>query len=305
MIKRKFSYARDILLLFLLCAALVSLVSLTGEKKSGITFDSTFRSSAGFPGDQQHPSSKPVKSKKEENVFLRKFAWVDPAKKERETVFEIPASALNHEIKKFGRPRSMTHPLLIQRRGFKIIGRRDYIRNRQILERSFAVVDYQQIFQRNIKYFPGLTGTLMTSAELSADDNPLLSFLYFVQHITYRRPPDYYKGKFINSFFVPLVCLYEQYGDCDSKSLLLAEFLAAFPDSSTKTAMVLVRGRGLSHSVLGVKGRPYPGMTALYFPRKGYYIVHETTTPGWSPGFVDRRIMDALKAGYFHFVELN
>ncbi len=305
MIKRKFSYTRDILLVFLLCAALVSLVSLTGKERSNLTFDSAFRSSASFLGDQPHPSSRPVKSKKKENVFLRKFAWVDPAKKERETVFEISAPALNDEIKKFGRPRSMTHPLLIQRRGFKIIGRRDYIRNKQVLEKIFTVVDYQQIFQRNIKYFHGLTHTLMTSAALSSGDNPLRTFLYFVQHIPYRRPPDYYRGKFINSFFVPLVCLYEQYGDCDSKSLLLSEFLAAFPDSTTKAAMVLVRGRGLSHAVLGVKGRPLPGMTALYFPRKGYYIVHETTTPGWSPGFVDRRVVDALKAGYFHFVELN
>jgi hypothetical protein len=305
MMKRKFSYTGDILLVFLLCAALVSLVSLTGKERSNLTFDSAFRSSASLLRDQQHPSSKPVKRKKKETSFLRKFSWVDPAKKERETVFEISASALNDEIKKFGRPRSMTHPLLIQRRGFKIIGRRDYIRNKQVHEKFFTVVDYQQIFQRNIKYFLGLTRTLMTSAELSVDDNPLLSFLYFVQHIPYRRPPDYYRGKFINSFFVPLVCLYEQYGDCDSKSLLLSEFLAAFPGSTTKAAMVLVRGRGLSHVVLGVKGRPYPGMTALYFPRKGYYIVHETTTTGWSPGFVDRRVLDALKAGYFHFVELN
>lgn len=305
MIKRKFSYTRDILPVFLLCAAIVSLVGLTGKERSDITFDSAFRFSTSLLAEQQHPSNEPEKSKKKASAFLRKFAWVDPAKKERETVFEISASALNDEIKKFGRPPSMTHPLLIQRRGFKIIGRRSYIRNKQVLEKFFTTVDYRQIFQRNIKYFPGLTRTLMTSAELSADDNPLRPFLYFVQHIPYRRPPDYYRGKFIGSFFVPLVCLYEQYGDCDSKSLLLSEFLAAFPGSTAKAAMVLVRGRGLSHAVLGVKGRPLPGMTALYFPRKGYYIVYETTSPGFSPGFVHHRVLDALRAGYFHFVELN
>ena len=66
MIKRKFSYTRDILPVFLLCAALVSLVSLIGKEKSDITFDSAFRSSASLLGDQQRPSSKPVKSEKNE-----------------------------------------------------------------------------------------------------------------------------------------------------------------------------------------------------------------------------------------------
>jgi hypothetical protein len=46
-------------------------------------------------------------------------------------------------------------------------------------------------------------------------------------------------------------------------------------------------------------------MTSLFDMKRGYYIVLEASGPGWSPGFLSRRVMDALKAGLFIFVELN
>jgi hypothetical protein len=254
---------------------------------------------------EKHRSSASSKSKKKEIFIIREFKWKDPAQKQRETVFQIPESALKDEIKKFGRPRSMTHPLMMERKGFKIIGRRDTIVNRKILERVFTIVDYKKIFLRNLNYFSRLTHILMESADAVVGEDPLYVFLSFVQYIRYQRPPKFYKGKFIGSFFVPLVCLNEQYGDCDSKSILLAEFLATAPDSREKMAMVLVRGGGLAHALLGVKRTPLPGMTALYFQEKGYFIVLETTRPGWAPGFIDRRVTDALKAGYFMSIDLN
>lgn len=69
--------------------------------------------------------------------------------------------------------------------------------------------------------------------------------------------------------------------------------------------MVLIQGNGLSHALLGVKQKPFPGMTSLYFQEKGYYIVLKTTVQGWAPGFIDRRVFEALKSGYFQFLELN
>jgi len=280
---------RGMALVFLLCAALIQLVT-QGRKENGIL---TFNGSFQVGGDR------------EENNYLRKYTWEDAAGKTRETVFQIPEAALNDEIKKFGRPRAITHPLFAERQGFKIIDRRNYLRGHDILESITTIVDYRKIFQRNLNYFHGLTGALMTSAALSEGDDLVHHFLHFVQHISYRRPPDYYKGKFISSFFVPLVCLYEQYGDCDSKSLLLAEFLATSPNTALKTVMILIRGSGLAHALLGVKGTPLPGMTALYFQGKGYFIVLETTRTGWAPGFIDPRVWDALKSGYFQFIELD
>ena len=278
---------------------------------------------SSWNGEDSPEKLKPIEKK---SFIARKFNWVDPPRENRETVFHIPTAALKSEITKFGTTRAMGVSMFIQKRGFKVVGRRSYIRGGNIKEMIFTIVDYKQIFEQNLKHFPPLTTELRESAQLPPTADPLHTFLCFAQHITYRNPPRHYKGKFIANFFVPLVCLYEQYGDCDSKSLLLAVFLATAKSSGTgrsespgdseadsktplppgeKLAMVLIRGGGLAHGLLAIKRPPLPGMTSLYFPRKGYYVVLETTKPGWAPGFIDRRVNDALKSGYFRFVELN
>ncbi|MCP5102007.1 MAG: hypothetical protein GY950_01445 [bacterium] len=287
---------RGVLAAFLLSAGLVSLVYLSspGKKENRfLSFNESFQ-----------PMFSAMPSKKD-GIRLKSFKWLDHTRKKREATFHIPESALQDEVRRFGAPRSLRNSPLVEKRGFKIIGRRNYIKNREILERIFTRVDYKQIYQRNIKYFKELTGNLATSTRLSRGDDPLPPFLAFIQSIPYKLPPHYYKGKFIGSFFVPLLCLSEQYGDCDSKSLLLANFLTTFPGSREKTAMVLIKGNGIAHALLAVKRRPYPGMTSLFFRRKGYFVVLETTKPGWAPGFIDRRLADALKAGHFQFEELN
>ena len=294
---------RDILAAFLFCTGMLCLVSNGRNQNRFLSFhDAPLVTGTGT-------SNAPVQPNKEV-IFHRTFDWVDPTKTSRHTIFDIPEKALNDEIKRFGRPRTMMmNPLYLKKRGFRVIGRRDYIRNRQILERIFTMVDYKQIFGRNLKYFPPLTSVLMKSAELPEITDPLHTLLSFVQYIDFREPPQVYKGKFIGSFFVPLVCLYEKYGDCDSKSLLLAEFLVTVPDSTEKVGIILVRGKGLSHALLGVRmgrSRKYmPGMTALFLAKKGYYIVLETTRPKWAPGFIEQRVTDALKSGMFQFVEFN
>jgi hypothetical protein len=309
---RSAAAARDIFLIYILCLLLAFPLSLS-KKKAGdkidneeadfLGFDETFNPVSGLLSAQV---SKPSAKKAKTVAFIDKeFDWKDNKKTPRKTVFRIPEAALNSEIKKFGRPRSMTDSLFLKRRGFKIIGRRSFLHGREVRERVITIVDYKQIYERNLQYFQPLTGTLTKSAEISGGTDPMPVFLSFVQSIPYKRPPAYYNGKFIGSFFVPLVVLYEQYADCDSKAMLLAEFLGTGPDSKEKTAMVLIRGKGMSHAVLGVKRRPLPGMTYLYFPEKGYFIVMETTRYGWAPGFLDRRVLDVIKAGFFQFVELN
>jgi len=213
---------------------------------------------------------------------------------------------LKKEIRKFGTSHAVSHPLALKAKGFLVVGRKDYFENEQLRENMISMIDYRQIFQRNLSYFKKkLTAELMKSEGISQVGEVLYPFLCFIQHIRYEIPPRLYKGKFINAFFVPLVLLYEQYGDCDSKAILLADFLCSIPGFKEKTALVLIRGRSLSHAILAVKGIPRPGMTALHDMKKGYYLVMETTSPGWGPGFVSRRVTDALKDGFFHFVELN
>jgi hypothetical protein len=300
------SSIKDIFLLFILCIIIVQFPNVFGikEKKTFLTFDSALPIyiPASFSSDTSTSSSAKSKQQK---IIAREFNWVDPQKKARKSVFHIPEAALKMEIRKFGSSHPISNPLFLKKRGFRVIGKKTHLVNRQIREKLVTIIDYKQIFQRNLVYFKTLTGELIASTDLAAGTDPLYTFLSFVQHIRYKLPPKRYKGKFINSFFVPLVCLYEQYGDCDSKSLLLAEFLCSAPGSKEKTAMVLIRGKGLAHAVLAVKRRPLPGMTSLHDLKKGYYIVLETTSPGWSPGFLSRRVIDTLKAGFFFFVELN
>jgi len=291
-----FTAAKDIILTFLLCLFILCLVNINGSKKNQcqLFWD--------FNGDNIKTTSP--KPKKEKQI-VRKFKWEYPKETKRETAFHIPEADLKDEIKKFGVPHSQSHPFFMAKRGFKLVGKSTFMKENIFKEQYIGIVDYQEIFQRNLENFKDLTQTLIASADLSREKDSLHAFLSFVQHIRYKLPPRYYKGKFINSFFVPLVCLYEKYGDCDSKSLLLAEFLCTVPESEEKAVMVLVRGRGLAHALLAVKRNLLPGMTALLDIKKGYYIVLETTNPGWAPGFISSRVTDAIKAGFFYLVALN
>lgn len=287
---------KQIVFIFLLCVLFLFLVRVKGNKENQPLLFWEFNGV-----DVSTASSQP----KQEIQFLKKYLWRYPEETRRETTFRIPAAALKYEIKKFGVPHGRTHPFFLKRRGFKLLGKKAFTGDPSIQGKYAGIVDYQQIFQRNLENFKELTKNLMASIDLSPGKDPLHAFLIFIQYIRYKLPPRYYKGKFINSFFVPLVCLYEQYGDCDSKALLLAEFLCSVPGAKEKAVMVLVRGRSLAHALLAVKRNPLPGMTSLYDIKKGYYIVLETTKPGWAPGFVSRRITEALKAGFFFLIALN
>jgi hypothetical protein len=300
------SWIRDISILFVLCTVIVQLPDIFDrkERKAFLTYDSGFPVYMSALSSSGSSTGGRIKSK-QKRIIAREFEWVDPQKKERKTVFHIPEEALKKEIRKFGTLFPDTNPLLLKRRGFRVVGKKTYLVDRQIREKLITIIDYRQIFERNLVYFQKLTGELIVSVGLAAETDPLFTFLSFVQYIRYQLPPQRYKRKYLNSFFVPLVCLYEQYGDCDSKSLLLAEFLCSAPGSKERTAMVLIKGKGLAHALLAVKRKPLPGMTSLYDIKRGYYIVLETSSPGWSPGFVSRRVIDTLKAGFFIFVELN
>jgi hypothetical protein len=230
---------------------------------------------------------------------------VDPRRIKRETFFFILEKTIKEEIKSFGINPMISHPLYRKNKGFKVIGRRDFFINKKIVEKTYFIIDYKQIYERNLKYFFDLTEALCISADILKGTDPMPKFLAFVQNIRFKKPPDYYKGKFINNFFTPILCLYEQYGDCDSKSILLAEFLGSVQNSKEKIAIVLVRGKGLSHALLAVNRKPLPGMTSLFDYKKGYFIIIETSSPGWAPGFISKRVTDTIKSGFFRMIELN
>lgn len=307
--------ARDIFLLFLFCVLLITAVRFPGNAgrtnyDNWYTFDTSF-----FTGHSLLSAAlPPQRGKKEEQVYERRFRWQDHNKVERETLFRLRKSFVKKETRRFGTSRAMTNPFFMEKKGFKVVGRRNVYYNNKFHEQLARIIDYKKIFDRNLEYVEPLTLELIKSAELAPRKDPIFAFLKFAQYIPYKLPPKWYKGRFINSFFVPLVMLYEGYGDCDSKSILLADLLCTTPVAlaharagkpGEKTAMVLVRGKGLAHAVLAVKRSALPGMTSINYMKKGNYILLETTDTRLAPGFIHPRVTDVLKAGMFEFIELN
>ena len=238
-------------------------------------------------------SAGPTPAKKD--FYTRAFSWTGADKKPKQAAFLLAKSQVKSELSQFGVARGMEHALLLEKKGFTKIG----------MQRGLEVfmVNYQEIFLRSLGLFNDLTETLHGAVEQPPPNNILLEFLVFVQAIKYQLPPFYYNNKFINSFFPPLICLYEQYGDCDSKSVLLAVFLTC-QDKNEKTALLLINHLGLKHSILLVKGVPGPGMSSVFITGKGYYVPLEASSPGWAPGFVSQRVWSAISTGNFRFLEL-
>lgn len=231
-----------------------------------------------------------------ENVYQRNFDWTPADKRPRQVAFALPKSDVKVELSQYGVPRGMENTLMFEKRGFQRVA--------VYQGREIYMVDYPEIYRRNLAYFPALSRTLRAALEPLPPESLLAEFLNFVQAVRYKKPPYYYGNKFINSFFPPLICLYEQYGDCDCKSLLLAVFLSV-QNQKEKTALALISSQGLKHSVLLVRRTPQPGMSALFITGKGYYVPLESSSPGWAPGFVDPRIWNALSSGDFRFQELQ
>ncbi len=101
--------------------------------------------------------------------------------------------------------------------------------------------------------------------------------LAFVQTaLAYRRPPAQEGGRVIAEFYPPPRALDVGYGDCDTKSALLASVLRNFP--GTRVVGVHVPG----HYILGVAGVPRSGDAYVEY-RGTPYVLVETSGPGMLP----------------------
>lgn len=207
------------------------------------------------------------------------------------TRLKIPSGSMQKDIRTFGISLKMDNPSYLAKRGF--------IRTREGLR-----INYKQIFLRSSESFPPLSKDLLDSAHIKKNIDPILHFLKFVQHLKYKIPPKYYRGKYIREFFTPLICLYKKYGDCDTKSILLASFLKGSFYKKEEMGLVVLRGFGIFHAILAVKRKPLPGMLSFFIDNNGPFIPLETTRTGWMPGFSDKRVIFCLEKGKFRFDKL-
>ena len=261
------------ILFFLLC-----LISLLKKKPAG---DFSFLSGPAVNASQI-----------DKKYIVRTFSWKNLKKEALKTTLKIPVKELKKEIKKFGIVKGMLNPRYLKKQGFKRLGE-EY------------VVDYREVYRRNKAHFMGITNDLAAAAKIGKNRNPLVDFLCFTQQIEYQIPPKILNGRYIREFYTPLQCLEKKKGDCDTKSVLLAEFLGAIDESPESLAVLILKGHGIFHAILAIKRKPLPGTLKLFFQGKGYFMPLETSGPGWMPGFVGRNTFNCLKAGRFRFEPLN
>jgi len=126
-------------------------------------------------------------------------------------------------------------------------------------------------------------------------------FSSFVQNLEFRVPETYRKNAkgervFTGGVTMPLETLYNGWGDCDTKSVLLASLLANFP----KTSMVFLVGK--KHMFVGIRGTPR--MNDRFIEIRGIpYILTEMTTP-WPLGRIPDHNWNALDQSLYRIVEI-
>lgn len=96
--------------------------------------------------------------------------------------------------------------------------------------------------------------------------------LRFFQDFPYGVPPDVIGNQFVGGLFVPPLSLQNGWGDCDSKSLLMATVLAHDSSFRNKMAMILVPG----HALLGIEFQPQV-YDEKYKYRNRTFVVAEPT----------------------------
>lgn len=239
-------------------------------------------------GQENRPESEKAGEKRS---YIRKFRWDITENKTIITHLSLPEDEIRTEMDNFGVNLKIKHPAYIKKRGF--------MKTREGLN-----INYKTVFHNSIPFFKKLPAVVKYSADIKKNEDPATCFLKFVQNIRYKIPPKFFRGKYIMEFLPPLNCLYNNYGDCDTKSVLLANLLQGASPKGEKMVVIVLKGFGIFHAILAIKRIPLPGMLSFYIDRSGPFIPMETTGTGWMPGFSNNRVLLCLQNGKFRFVKL-
>jgi len=249
-------------------------------------------SDQGFSGPGGGPGRSALPGKETAGKYYTKqFRWDISEDKTIITRLNLPVKDVKKEMDDFGVNLKYRNPSYLSKRGF-------------ILSREGLLIDYRSVFRKSAGFFRKLSQDVIFSADLNKNEDPVICFLKFVQTLIYRIPPKFYNGKFIMEFLPPLNCLYMNYGDCDTKSVLLADFLEGASFKKEKMVVIVLKGYGILHAILAIERIPLPGMLSFYIDRMGPFIPLETTNRGWMPGFSNKQVIQCLRNGQFSFVKL-
>lgn len=109
--------------------------------------------------------------------------------------------------------------------------------------------------------------------------------------LPYRQPGEWEDGRKIVGFYPPARALEQGFGDCDTKSALLASILLHLTDDR------LVGVRVPQHYLLGIAARPRPGQAHIRHEGQTYVLVEAAGPAMRRPGEVADATLAALRAG--------
>lgn len=118
--------------------------------------------------------------------------------------------------------------------------------------------------------------------------------LDFVQSLPYRNIPITYRQQTTHDILPPLIALYEQYGDCDTKSLLFAAL-------ATHRHPVLYL-MGPTHVFIGLPRVPQEGETYVTIHGRSWVLCE--LTGKWGVGCIPENLKSDFKKGDFRYLIL-
>jgi hypothetical protein len=152
-------------------------------------------------------------------------------------------------------------------------------------------VDVPEVVKRNRSRLKALAGEFdkLATARGYGPDDTLGAMLTFVQSaLPYKRPPNEEGERDILGFYPPPRALEAGFGDCDTKSALLASILASFPG----TRMIGVHVP--KHYLVGIARVPRPGDAFIEYEGEPFVLVEPSGPARLPPGMIGPTTQAAL-----------
>jgi hypothetical protein len=148
------------------------------------------------------------------------FNWIDYSRKNWEWNFNLPKKYLKESKEKFGITGKIINGNIHFQNSYKAKKIESYGLKRK---NGYINIDYPNVTNDNTPFVTEVTLSLKKMFNVNSKYELLNKFLNFVQSIHYKAPPsESSSGKIICGLITPIEILVEQYGDCDSKAVLLA-----------------------------------------------------------------------------------
>jgi hypothetical protein len=246
----------------------------------------TFEQSAGGGGELPRPAGATFKKAMlSDEIYELQYKFQNFNRHKLTAEFTVVQAELESSLSEFGYSKSDLDRIYQQ---YSSQGEGPYVAkvNEYFMKRGFRViskdtvmVDVPLMVRRNLKRVNGLALALQRIGEARSYDSEDLigAATALVQTaMAYRLPPNIENGRHIGGIHPPPKALVDGWGDCDTKSALLATVLASWRG---------IRGVGVAlpkHYLIGIARIPRQG--DLFVEHGGIqYVLIEPAGPAWLP----------------------